>query len=245
MPVTSNSEPPGSGSHHGNFQTTIWSEVYRARDGDDDDVHHALGELCAKYWYPIYSYVRRRGYSFHDAQDLTQGYFSRLLERGYLRTVDNLKGRFRSFLLTSLKWYLAHEWEKAKAAKRGDGARPFSLDEERAEDRFQAEWSQDETSEFGFDRQFARAVFERSLARLKDELDEDRFRQLSRHILEDHERSYAETAAALGMTESGVKSAVRRMRQRCGECFREEISETVAIADEIDDEVRYLLSLLG
>ena len=136
MTPDTESELPRSGSHRGNFQTTIWSEVYRARDGETEEVHQALEELCRKYWYPIYSFVRRRGHSSHDAQDLTQGFFSRLLERGYLRTVDSLKGRFRSFLLTSLKWFLANEWEKANAAKRGGASCTFSLDEASAEGRY-------------------------------------------------------------------------------------------------------------
>jgi len=231
------------------FQTTIWSEVFRAGKGDDTRAQQALSRLCQAYWYPIYSYVRRRGHQLHEAQDLTQGFFSNLLEKKHLESVDSAKGRFRSFLITALKWYLANEWDRAKAEKRGGKAITFSMDEEVAEARFQAEAVGTVSPEYAYDRQFARAILERVMSALEAECDEEsqgRFEGLSKHVFgKSGVGTYAETAAALGLSEGGVKSAVRRMRLRCGELFRAEISETVAVVDEIDDEIRYLLSLLG
>jgi DNA-directed RNA polymerase specialized sigma24 family protein len=231
------------------FQTTIWSEVFRAGKGDDTRAHESLSRLCQAYWYPIYSYVRRRGYALHEAQDLTQGFFSNLLEKRHLQSVDSAKGRFRSFLITSLKWFLANEWDRAKAEKRGGNAITFSVDEEVAEARFQAEAVGTVTPENAFDRQFARTILERVMSTIKAEFDQDgqgRFEKLSSHVFgKSGVGFYADTAKELGLSEGGVKSAVRRMRLRCGELFRLEITQTVALVEEIDDEIRYLLSLLG
>jgi DNA-directed RNA polymerase specialized sigma24 family protein len=231
------------------FQTTIWSEVLRAGRGDNTRAYEALSRLCQAYWYPIYSYVRRRGYDLHDAQDLTQGFFSNLLEKNHLESVDTAKGRFRSFLITALKWFLANEWDRAKAEKRGGNAITFSMDEGVAETRFQAEAVGTVSPENAYDRQFARAILERVMSTIKAEFDQDglgRFEKMSGHVFgQSGVGSYADTAKELGLSEGGVKSAVRRMRLRCGELFRLEITQTVALVEEIDDEIRYLLSLLG
>lgn len=229
------------------FQTTIWSEVLHAGRGDDTRAHVAMSRLCQAYWYPIYSYVRRRGYPLHEAQDLTQGFFTRLLQTSQLEGVKDARGRFRSFLITSLKWYLANEWDKAQAAKRGGSAVVFSLDEESAEERFQAEAPTD-SPERAFDRQWAGTILERVLSRMRKETAEketSRFERLCDHAFGRSKESYADTAAAFGLSEGAIKSAVRRVRLRCGELFREEIAETVAVTEEIDDEVRYLISLIG
>jgi RNA polymerase sigma factor (sigma-70 family) len=233
-------------SNNAEFQTTIWTQVLNARAADDTESRQALADLCRRYWYPIYSYVRRRGYAYHDAQDLTQGFFSELLGKEYLQKLENRDGRFRSFLLTSLKWFLANEWNRAQAVKRGGGSLSFSLDESDAEDRFQAELQADDSPELSYDRQFARASLQRALQRLRSESEEVRFNALSPYLLpKGGEPSYAETASALGMSETAIKSAIRRMRQRCGELFREEVGETVNATSEIDEEIRYLLSLLA
>ena len=232
------------------FQTTIWSEVLCAGDAEDSRAAEALEKLCGGYWFPIYAYIRRRGHDSHEAQDLTQGFFTRLLERNYLQLADNAKGRFRSFLITAVKWHLANEWDRLNAGKRGGGSVTFSLDEDVAEERFRHEPSVADDTERAYDRQWARAILERALARLRREFEENgetqRFERLSALLLGGSDsQPYAEVAKQLDMSEGGVKSAVRRLRLRCGELFREEISGTVAAVDEVDDEVRYLLSLLG
>lgn len=243
-----NSDLVGTPTPVREFQTTIWSEVFRAKQGDNTKAHQAMSRLCQAYWYPIYSFVRRRGHDAHAAQDLTQGFFSRLLEKQDLQSVDNAKGRFRSFLITSLKWFLANEWDRQQAEKRGGRAVTFSMDEEYAETRFQAE-APNVSPETAYDRQFARTILERVMDRVREEMAEggaERFQKLSDHVFgKANGVTYAETAGELGMTEGGVKSAIRRLRLRFGELFRKEIAETVALVDEIDDEIRYLLSLLG
>lgn len=233
------------GSSPREFQTTIWSEVLRARDGEDTRSHEALSSLCARYWYPIYSYVRRRGYGMHDAQDLTQGFFSQLLEKDYLQKVTGSNGRFRSFLLTAVKWHLSKSREKEMAEKRGGGSFKFSLDEDLAEERFLAESPSVSSPEDNYDQQFARAVLQRALKRVREETEPNRYEALSRHLLDrGGGRSYAQTAEEMGLSETAVKSAVSRMRQRCGEYFRTEIAETTS-PDELEDELRHLLSLIA
>lgn len=200
----------------------------------------------------VYSFIRRQGHDAHAAQDLTQGFFSGLLERDHLRTVDRDKGRFRSFLITAVKWHLTNEWDRATAEKRGGRVQTFSLDETDAENRFLHEPRSDDgdSPERAFDRQWARLVFEQALGRLKEEYRADgreiAFDKLSGAMLDTRDAEpYARIGEALGLSEGGVKSAVRRMRQRCGELFREQISQTVADPTVVDDEIRYLLSLLA
>ena len=232
------------------FQTTIWSEVVRAGDSRDLRASEALERLCSNYWYPIYAYIRRRGHDAHEAQDLTQGFFSSLLARNYLRTADSSKGKFRSFLITAVKWHLANEWDHANAGKRGGGSVTFSLDEEDAETRYRHEPRTEDEAEIAYDRQWARAILEQVLSKLQKEAvdagEGERFEKLSGSLLGKADaQPYAGIASELGISEGAVKSAVRRLRLRCGELFRAEISQTVATVEEVDSEIRYLLSLLG
>lgn len=242
-PVADSNSLPASRAR---FQTTIWTQVLNARNAEDTQSRQALEDLCRRYWFPIYSYVRRRGYSAHDAQDMAQGFFAELLGKNHLQRLKNREGRFRSFLLTSLKWFLANEWDRAQARKRGGAIVHVSLDDENAERRFQTDAQPEEPPEHGFDRQFARSGLQRAMKRLCAETDPARFALLGPHLVPDGgEASYREIAQQLEMTETAVKSSVRRLRRRCGELFREEIEATVGSPAEVDEEIHYLLSLLA
>ena len=237
MAQRSRNEEPGV------FPTTIWSNVIFAR-GDGGAADEMLSGLCQSYWYPIYAFVRRHGHNVHDAQDLTQDFFARIIHKDYLSQADPKKGRFRSFLLTALKWHLANEWNKGLTIKRGGAATILSLDEEMAEDRFQAEGGSDESPERRYDREFARSVFERVMDALRRENKDDRFESITTHLFGKTAQSYAQTAKQIGLSEGGVKTAVRRLRQRCADRFRFEVAKMVARPKDIEEESRYLFSLL-
>jgi RNA polymerase sigma-70 factor (ECF subfamily) len=232
------------------FTTTRWSLVLAAQAGESTQSRRALGELCAAYWFPIYAFVRRQGYSADDASDLTQGYFARLLEKEDLKDVDPRLGRFRSFLLASVKHFLSNERDRARARKRSPGQPLLELDGQSAEDRFSIEPADDLTPEDLFERRWAMTVLERTLERLAAEWSEGararRFRRLRGYLTDaDPAGSYAGAAADLGMSEDAVKVAVHRLRRRYGELLRDEIAQTVGSPDDVDDEIRYLLGILG
>jgi RNA polymerase sigma-70 factor (ECF subfamily) len=210
----------------------------------------ALNSLCRIYWYPLYAYVRRRGHGPHDAQDLTQAYFERLLTKEYLAQVDRSKGKFRSFLLASLNHFLADEWDRSRRQKRGGGAAFLSLDATTAEERYHLEPVDDLDAERIFERRWALTLFGHVLARLEDEFiaagKRDHFRQLQGFLVGDRgSGSCAQTGAALGMSEGAVRVAIHRMRQRYGELIREEIAHTVSSPVEIDDEIRHLCEIMS
>jgi len=242
-------EDGGEPQRDGHFATTHWSLVLAAGETTAPAAQDALAELCGTYWYPLYAYVRRWGYSADDAQDLTQEFFARVLEKHYLRQADPARGRFRSFLLASLKHFLANERDRARAQKRGGGAAPLPFEFETAEGRYTREPPDDETPDRIFERRWALALLERVLGRLRDENYEagktvlfDRVRDL---LTEGRaEVPYVEIAASLGMSEGALKVAVHRLRRRYGELLRETIGETVADPAEIDDEIRYLFTAL-
>lgn len=210
----------------------------------------ALEQLCRTYWFPVYAFVRRRGYPPEDAQDLTQGFFARVLASETLLQADESKGRFRSFLLTVLTRYLATELERKGALKRGGGAERIELDAADAEARYAIEPRDTVTPEVLFERQWADALLERVLDRLRVEFDGTgkggRFEVLKGFLLSPaREVSYAEVAAKLGMTEAGVTSGIFRLRQRYGAVLREEIRQTVTEDSEVEDEIRHLLHILA
>lgn len=233
----------------GRFQTTNWSLVLAARDEPSGAGRDALEALCDAYWYPLYACVRAWGYEAEESLDLTQGYFARLLEKDFLQDVRPEAGRFRSFLLASLKHFLSHEREKEQALKRG-GRRTLSLDTELAEDRFREEPAGQLTPEEIFERRWALTVLDRALDRLRGEVtargERERFERLKQFLVEARPpSSYRDVAAELGMTEGAVKAAVHRLRRLLGQVLREEIAGTVAQAGDIDEEVRHLLGVLG
>ena len=234
------------------FATTHWSVVLTAGP-DAPEAAAALEELCKTYWYPLYAYVRRKGYDAHNAQDLTQEFFARLLEDNSLRSVDPSKGKFRSFLLASMNNLLAKEWRWEQAEKRGGGRAVISLDGVAAEERYKLEPADDQSPEKIFERRWAIALLERVLARVRAECSAankaELFDQLKGMLSgeKDQQPRYQEVAARLDMTEAAVKQAARRLRQRYGEFLRMEIAQTVSDPnnpDEIDEEIRYLFRIL-
>jgi RNA polymerase sigma-70 factor (ECF subfamily) len=234
-----------------NFTPTHWSVVLAAA-GRADSTHarDALERLCRNYWLPIYAFIRRQGHGPHDAQDLTQEFFARLLERNYLAGVDREKGRFRSFLLASVKHFLANNRDKAQAQKRGGGRVPISIDAAAAENSFGHEPLDVVTAEKIFERRWALALLEQVLRRLRDEYVRDgkekHFEQLKATLTEaSRSVPYAEIALRLATSEGAVKVAVHRLRQRYRELLRAEIADTVADAGEIDDEIRNLFAALA
>lgn len=231
------------------FATTHWSVVLHAGEGDSPQASEAMAQLCRTYWYPLYAYVRRKGYDAPDAQDLTQEFFSRLLARNYLSVADRNKGKFRSFLLGSLEHFLAREWTKARAQKRGGGERLFSLDEVDAENRYLLEPGHELTAEKIFDRRWATTLLERAMERLREDYEADNkgnlFTRLEVFLVgRAPDISYAEIAASLNMSEGAIKVAVHRLRQRYGELLRAEIAQTVAKPDEVEEELQYLFAVL-
>jgi RNA polymerase sigma-70 factor (ECF subfamily) len=210
----------------------------------------ALATLCENYWYPLYAYVRRRGHDADEAQDFTQAFFARLLEKNDLAAADPGRGRFRSFLLASLKHFLANEWDRARAEKRGGGRFVLSIDFRTAEERYRAEPSHDLTPEKIFERRWALMLLENVLARLHDESAQagkmDSFDRLKGFLTgEQAAMTYGQLAAELNMSEGALKVAVHRLRRRYRELLRAEIEETVADPEEIDQEIRDLFAALG
>jgi RNA polymerase sigma-70 factor (ECF subfamily) len=232
------------------FAVTRWSVVMAARQSDSSNARAALEELCRTYWRPIYSFVRRQGHSPADAQDLTQEFFARLLAKNYLSAVDSAKGRFRSFLLAALKHFLANEWDKAKAQKRGGNLVLVPIDSQSAETVFGLELAERLTADKIFDRRWALTLLDQVLARLRAEYVRQRkgwlFEELKSTLT--GERSsvpYADIGARLNLSEGAVKVSVHRLRQRYRELLREEIAHTVASPDEIEDELRNLFAALA
>ncbi len=229
-----------------NFSATRWSVVLAAA-GDAED---ALATLCRAYWYPLYAFLRRQGLSTHDAEDVTQGFFAHILEKNAFANVDRAKGRFRTFLLASLKHFLADERDRANAQKRGGGQAAISLDACEAEERYALEPRDELSPDKLFDRRWAIAVIEQALARLGAEYSDAEkgalFSALKPLLTAPASaRPYAEIGAEFGMNEGAVKTAVHRLRQRYGAALRAEISETVGTAEEVGAELRYLLDALG
>ncbi len=232
------------------FATTRWSVVVAA--GDEASVRRtqALEELCRAYWYPLYAFVRRRGHDEHEAKDLTQGFFERLLAKNDVAQADAQRGRFRTFLLSALQHYLANEWDKTRRLKRGGGAAKYSLDDPEAEARFQLEAPAAGPNETLFDRGWAEAVLKSVLARLRKEVetegDADRY-EIVQPLLwgGDGAGSYPELALRLGLSETGVRSVVHRFRKRFRELLRAEIAHTVAQPEEVDDEIRHLFAAVA
>jgi RNA polymerase sigma factor (sigma-70 family) len=230
------------------FNTTHWSVVLAAR-GESADARAALEKLCRLYWYPLYAFVRRQGHSPEDVEDLIQGFFARLLERKDLETVQRERGRFRSYLLVSLKHFLINEQYRARTEKRGGGQALIPLDEVQAEKKFALEPVDKSTPEKIFERRWALALLDKVLEQLRKEYETtDRlglFESL-RWFLSDEpaEQSQAQIGAKLGLSPGAVKQAVRRLRLRYRELLREEVAHTVATAADIDDEVRHLVAVL-
>ena len=232
------------------FVTTHWSVVVAAGRNDTARARDALARLCQTYWHPLYAYVRRLGHSPPDAQDLTQEFFARLLEKNYLADADESRGRFRSFLLAALKHFLANEWDKASAQKRGGGQVLMPIDFNAAETACHFEPADETTAEKIFERRWALTLLDQVLRRLRAEHVRDGkeklFEQLKSTLTEASRTvAYAEIARRLDTTEGAVKVAVHRLRQRYREVLRAEIADTVASPGEVEDELRSLFAALA
>ena len=246
LPVT---PPWGEVAHQSVFATTHWSVVLAAGRSDVPQARDALEKLCQTYWYPLYAYVRRRGYARANAEDLTQAFFAWLLERDWLGVADQQRGRFRSFLLTSISNFLANEWDKARTQKRG-GGRIVSLPFDDAEAGCVREPVDNFTPEQSFEWRWALTLLEQVMNRLSAEFARDGkaelFEALKPCLLgERTAQPYATLASKLAMTEGSVKVAVHRLRQRYRQLLRDEIANTVAGPEEVEEELRYLFAVLA
>ena len=232
------------------FVTTHWSAVIRAGRADSVSAREALSELCQTYWYPLYCFVRRQGRTPHEAEDLTQGFFARLLEKNFVGDARQERGKFRSFLLTAFKGFLANEWDRQHTQKRGGFQTAVEIDQAMAEARLDAELKQELTPEKLFERQWALMMLERTMAQLREEyIDTGRaklFEHLSAGLAQDQSAvSYAEIARELRLTEASIKQASYRLRARYREILRGEIAKTVSSPQEIDEELRFLFACFG
>lgn len=244
-----NSDPEGS-QRSAVFATTHWSVVLSAGQGGSSAADEALEQLCRAYWFPLYAYVRQRGYNPEDAQDLTQAFFLRLLERDLLADLKPAGAKFRSFLLSALKNHLAGEWVRARAAKRGGFQVVLSLDALDPETRYSQEPADPKAPELAFDRRWAEAVLDQALERLRTEQTLEGkgtlFEALAGTLTGDlPTQPYAALAAQLGASEAAVKMAAHRLRKRYGELLRFEVANTVSTAAEVQEELRCLLAALA
>jgi RNA polymerase sigma factor (sigma-70 family) len=233
----------------GQFTATRWSVVLAAGGEEADTVRRrALEELVQAYWFPLYAYIRRQGHSVQQAEDLTQEFFARLLEKKHLASADRSRGRFRSFLLTALKRFMVNEWDRSQAQKRGGGKRFISLDSLDAEKRYAVEPVDEMTPDRLFDRRWAMAVLDEVLRRLRQEyVDRGKvqlFDAIQGSLADDPDAEYGHIARELGMTGGAVKVAAHRLRRRYRQLLREEIAQTVAGPEEVEEEIRHLMECL-
>jgi RNA polymerase sigma-70 factor (ECF subfamily) len=234
---------PGSSQ----FPTTRWTLVIAAADPQRKEARSALASLCEGYWYPLYAYVRRRGYPADQAQDLTQEFLIRVLEGRYLDRADPEKGRFRAFLLTSMKFFLADEADRNRAQKRGGGT-VLPLEFSSGEDRYQREPANDETPERIFERRWALSVLDRVVETLRSEFVQhgrpEHFERLRVFLLGHSDAPYATLAREMSTSEGALKVAIHRLRKRYRELFRQEIAHTLADPGEVEPELRFLAAAL-
>jgi len=245
--------PPGQQSKEAGlriFATTHWSVVIAAGESGSEPSQVALEALCRSYWYPIYVYVRRKGHGRDEAEDLTQEFFAQLIAKEHLRLADQSKGKFRTFLLAMLDFFLAREWSRAHRQKRGGQFTFISIDEQKPEERYELEAADFETPERRFVRQWALTVLKQAMNALQAECEANGktalFQEAKNLLSGERDRmAYAQISKNLGMGEGAVRVAVHRLRQRYGELVREEVAQTVASEEDVDEEVRYLFQVLS
>jgi RNA polymerase sigma factor (sigma-70 family) len=226
------------------FATTRWTVVVAAGGVRAPQTDLALEELCKIYWYPLYAYVRRQGHGLEDAEDLTQAFFARFLEKNYIEGLSSDKGKFRSFLLASLKNFLANEWDRNKRLKRGGGAIPLSMDLQEGDTRYVVLPADNLSPDKIYDRAWAITLLERVLARLRDESDADGksqlFDQLKPFLTAGKNAPYAIASSTLNMSEGSIRVTVHRLRKRYRELLKDEISQTLTDPTQADEEMRAL-----
>jgi len=232
------------------FATTHWNVVLAAGNHQSADATAALERLCQTYWYPLYVYIRRRGHSEHDAEDLTQAFFTHVLQRNCFENISPSKGKFRSYLLAALNHFLSDQYDRASAQKRGGGQPTISFQAHTAEQRFQLEPIDRYSPDKAFERRWALALLDQVLARIKDEFNTKgkaaQFQRLSPYLLGSAGHgTYVEAARDLNQSERAVQKSVERMRRRFYALFREEIASTVATPAEIDEELRHLCAVMA
>jgi RNA polymerase sigma factor (sigma-70 family) len=248
--MNSEQRPIPQGAGAGVFATTHWTVVLAAGKSSSQHSDAALAKLCETYWYPLYVYVRRQGNSVEDAEDLTQQFFARFLGKNYIEKADRERGKFRTFLLGSMKNFLVNEWKRAARLKRGGGHSIISFDLDVAEGRYAAEPVAETNSEHSYDKQWAVALIEQVFVALRREyaaLEKmTLLEELKPFIWGDEiSTSYADIGQKLNMAEGAVKVAVHRLRQRFRELLRAEVAQTVSRPEEIDGELRHLIAVLG
>ncbi len=227
------------------FATTHWTVVLAAGQKHTPQSDNALEELCRTYWFPLYAYVRRRGHGKEDAEDLTQAFFARFLEKNYLDGLNAERGRFRAFLLASLKHFLANEWDKARAQKRGGGAAHLSLDWQTADSKFQVADTTEPSPDKAFDREWALALLAKVIERLQKECEAEGrgklFEQLKVFLTTGKSgTAQGEMARSLGMEEGAVRVAIHRLRKRYRELLRDEITQTLSDPAMVELEMQAL-----
>jgi RNA polymerase sigma-70 factor (ECF subfamily) len=242
-------EEPGDTATNGRFGATPWTDVTLAQQGVSTASRSALERLCSLYWYPVYAHIRQRGFDPHDAEDLTQEFFSLLIEKNYLEAADRRRGRFRSFLLVAVNRFLVNAYHREHALKRGGGLTIVSIDQQAAEHWLGSEADTGLSPDQSFDRRWAQTVLEHTLVRLRSSYAEqgksDLFEALKEFAGEDtNHRDYTEVAGRLGMSPGAVAVAVHRLRQRYRELLLAEIRSTVANPDHAEAELRHLVSAL-
>ena len=238
-------ESPSTGAPGDIFATTHWTVVLAAGKRSTPQSDGALEELCRTYWFPLYAYVRRRGQTKENAEDLTQAFFARFLAKNYLEGLSAERGRFRAFLLASLKHFLINEWKKSQRLKRGGGEATLSLDWQTADTKFQIAATDEPSPDKAFDREWALALLAKVIERLQKECEADGkaklFGQLKLFLTAGKDgTAQTEVAKALGMEEGAVRVAIHRLRKRYRELLRDEIAQTLADAADVDEEMRAL-----
>lgn len=233
------------------FPPTVWSVIVAAGDRGNPRSGRALEQICSGYWRPIYMYVRGRGHPREQAEDLTQGFFERLIEKNHLADFRHERGRFRSFLLATVKHYLANQYDRANAAKRGGDRGHVAIDwtEGEPEQRFLQEPADSMNPETLFTREWGRTVLDKTRQRLRTEMEragkKNHFDELVEHATGDDDVSYRQLASILEMTEGGVRVSVHRLRRRFRELLQDEVGQTLVSAEELGDEIRFLFSALS
>lgn len=245
--MASDPPTPSAGAPRDFFATTHWTVVLAAGCRSTPQADVALEELCRTYWYPLYAYIRRRGHSTEDAEDLAQAFFARLLEKNYLEGLSSEKGKFRAFLLAALKHFLANEWDRANRQKRGGGATTLSLNWQSGDTRYQIDPADNLSPDKLYDRSWAVTLLERVITRLREESAADDkaklFEQLKPFLMAGKSAiPYAEAAKVLDLTEGAVRVAVHRLRRRYRELLREEISQTLSNPAQVEEEMQALFS---